>query len=317
MRRNIFFVLVAAFCFLVAVPVSAAADRCAERFPNVSWSSVAVDAPVTVATSGMSAEMAARYARDAERVANMIEAELGGLEGSAMCLTIPGAQLDVGDLVPEGQRLHVAVFGEERLFALSAVEIRMVDDAIAFGLPHLALWQLADELGLPEGYPEPLGSTISHWYLARDNDRMERYHSELVVQLFLDDPNPDQRTAAEATPWVAGARPDPFTFDPQFVGSPMGDLISFAVESRGIDILRDPVQQTWAEIEIEWRVAMKVELLSGREGSWGAEWGAAIIVFFVLLAILLALLKRRQKRRAAARRPTPPADETLFESQHE
>ena len=201
--------LVAAFCFLVAVPVSAAADRCAERFPHVSWSSVAVDAPVTVATSGMSAEMATRYARDAERVANMIEAELGGLEGSAMCLTIPGAQLDVGDLVPEGQRLHVAVFGEERLFALSAVEIRMVDDAIAFGLPHLALWQLADELGLPEGYPEPLGSTISHWYLARDNDRMERYHTELVVQLFLDDPNPDQRTAAETTPWVSGASPDP------------------------------------------------------------------------------------------------------------
>ena len=121
-------------------------------------------------------------------------------------------------------------------------------------------------------------------------------------------------TEADTTP---DPTPDPFTFDPQFVGSPMGDLISFAVESRGIDILRDPVQQTWAEIEIEWRVAMKVELLSGREGSWGAEWGAAIIVFFVLLAILLALLKRRQKRRAATRRPTPPPDETLFESQHE
>lgn len=312
-----FAVIVIALICLVSAPGYAATDRCAEKFPDVSWSSVAVEAPVTVATSGMSAEMAARYGRDAERVANLIQAELGGLEGSAMCLTVPEVRLDVGDLVAEGQRLHVAVFGEEKLFVLSAVEIRMVDDAIAFGLPHLALWQLAEELGLSEGYPEPLGSTISHWYLARDNDRMERYHSELVVQLFLDDPNPDQRTAAEATPWVSGVRPDPFAFDPQFVGSPMGDLISFAVESRGLDVVRDPVQQTWADLEREWRVAMKAELLAGREGSWGAEWGAAIIVFFVLLAILLALLRRRQKRRAAARRPTPPADETLFESKHE
>lgn len=317
MRRNIFAALLALFVFGSAQPAQSLDDRCAEMFPDVEWSSVEVDAPVSIATAGMSAEMAARYGRDAERVANRIQAELGGLEDTAMCLTVPEITLDVGDLVAPGQRLHVAVFGEEKVFALSAVEIRMVDDAIAFGLPHIALWHLAEELGLADGYPEPLASTISHWYLARDNERLERYHAELVVQLFLDDPNPDQRTAADATPWVAATREDPFTFDPQFVASPMGDLVEYAVDNRGVGVLRDPVQQTWGTLENEWRTAMKVELLDGRSGSWGAEWGVAIIVFFVSLAILLAWLKRRQNKRAATRRPTPPADESLFVSEHE
>jgi hypothetical protein len=316
-RQIILAALVVLPTFLLPVAADAVTGRCAEMFPDIEWSDVVVDAPVTFATSGMSAEMSARYAADAERVVNLVHAELGGLEGTAMCLTVPEIGLDVGDLVPAGQRLHVAVFGEEKVFALSAVEIRMVDDAIAFGLPHIALWQLAADLGLPDGYPEPLASTVSHWYLARDNDRLERYHAELVVQLFLDDPNPDQRTAADATPWVAGVRADPFTFDPQFVASPMGDLIDHAVESAGVEVLRDPSQETWGALETEWRIAMKNELLAGRSGSWGAEAGAAIIIFFVFLAILLAWQKRRQNKRAAERRPTPPADEHLFTSRHE
>jgi hypothetical protein len=316
-RQIIIAALLALFAFVSAEPAESLDDRCAGMFPDIEWYPVVVDAPVSLATAGMSAEMSERYGRDAERVANRIQAELGGLEDTAMCLTIPEIELDVGNLVASGQRLHVAVFGEEKVFALSAVEIRMVDDAIAFGLPHIALWQLADELGLADGYPEPLASTISHWYLARDNDRLERYHAELVVQLFLDDPNPDLRTAADATLWGAATREDPFTFDPQFVASPMGDLIDYAVAARGVDVLRDPAQQTWGTLENEWRTAMKVELLDGRSGSWGAEWGVAIIVFFVLLAILLAWLKRRERKRAATRRPTPPADESLFVSEHE
>lgn len=316
MRQIIVAALVVLLTFSLPEPAEAAAGRCAEMFPDVAWSYVAIDAPVTFATVGMSAAMAARYAADAERVANQIQEELGGLDGAAMCLTVPELPLDVGDLVPPGQRLHVAVFGEEKVFALSAVEIRMVDDAIAFGLPHIALWQVADDLNLADGFPEPLASTISHWYLARANNRLARHHAELVVQLFLDDPNPDQRTVADANSWVAGVREDPFTFDPQFIDSPMGAMIEYAVASRGVDILRTPDQEIWGAIENEWRVAMKAELLEGRSGSWGAEGGAAIIIFFVLLAILLAWLKHRENKRAAQRRPIPPADEHLFTSRH-
>jgi hypothetical protein len=285
-------------------------------FPEIAWVTVPTTGPVTVATSGMSPEMGARFALNVEQTAARIDQELGGVDGAAACLTVPDAALDVADLVPVGQRLHVAVFGEEKVFVLAAVEIRFIDDAIAFGLPHIALWDVADDLGLPDGYPEPLASTISHWYLARQIDRLERYHAELRVALFLDDPNPDQRTPDQATRWVAAPMADPRLFDPQFVASPMGDFIDYAVRTQGVAVLRDPSQDTWGALEREWRIAMKDELLEGREGSYGAEWGVAIFVGFIVLAVLLALLRRRQKRRAAARRPTPPADESLFESAH-
>ena len=286
-RHSIAGMLAALLIFATSGSAQGNEDRCRVAFPNAEWISVDSDGPMSVATSGMPPEMAARFAGDVARVASMVQAELGGLDGAVACLATPGSQLDVSDLVAEGQRLHVAVFGEEKILVISAVEIRMVADSFAFGIPHIALWQLADDLGLTDGYPEPLATTIGHWYLARDNGRLDRYHSELVVQLFLDDPNPAERTSADATRWTAGNQQDPLLFDPQFVASPMGDFIDYAVGSRGVAVLRDPSQETWGPLENEWRVALRDELLAGRTGSWGAEWGVAIVVFFVLLAALL------------------------------
>jgi hypothetical protein len=310
--------IVVAFLVLLGLPTIGVAiaeeDRCSTRFPDVEWATIDVDAPVTVATAGMRPEMAVRFAADVERVASQVDSEIGGLDEVAVCLATPEITLDVGDLVAPGQRLHVAAFGEEKLLALSAVEIRFVDDAIAFGLPHIALYQVAQEVGIDGAYPEPLASTIGHWYLARANGRLERNHTELVVGLFLDDPNPDQRTDAEATSWVATPGEDPFVFDPQFVASPMGDFVDYATRTYGFAIVRDPVQETWGPLEKEWRVAMRDELLEGRQGSYGAEWGVAVVVVFIILAILLALQQHRRKKRAAERLPTPPADESLFES---
>jgi hypothetical protein len=258
--------------------------------------------------------MSDRFAADVQEIARQIQSEISGLDGTAVCLATPEVGLDAGDLVARGQRLHAVAFGAERMFAISAVEIRMVEDAIAFGLPHIALHQVGKELGLAAGYPQPLASTIAHWYLARVNGNAERYHTELVVALFLDDPNPQERTAADATRWVDGAAVDPFLFDPQFVVSPMGDFIEYAVNARGVDVLRDPTQETWGALENEWRIAMRDELLEGRRGSWGAEWGVAIVVGVLLLAVALAWQNHRRKKRAAARRPTPPLDESLFTS---
>lgn len=308
--------LVALFGLLATGSADAGQDPCVSRFPDVEWTTVEIDAPVSVSTAGMTPEMAARFASDVERNASRIHGEVGGLNDVAVCLATPDVTLDVGDLVAEARRLHVAAFGEERLLALSAVEIRLVNDAVAFGLAHIALHQVAQELGLEGDYPEPLASTIGHWYLARDIGRLERYHAQLVVALFLDDPNPDQRTDDEATAWIAAPGEEPFLFDPQAVASPMGDFIDFAVATRGIDVLQDPAQDTWGPLENEWRVAMRDELLEGRQGSYGAEWGVLIVVVVITIAILLALQKRRQNKRAAQRRPTPPADESLFESSH-
>lgn len=317
MRIAISAALVALLTVALAGSAHADEDRCTERFPETEWTAIDVDAPVTFATSGMAVETAARFAADVERISARVQSEIGGLEGVAVCLTVPAVSLDVGDLVVEGQRLHAAAFGEEKVFVLSAVEIRSIDDAIAFGLPHIALWEIAAQLDYPGGYPEPLGSTIAHWYLAREIDRAERYHGELVVGLFLDDPNPERRTADDATRWLGAPKEDPFLFDPQIVESPMGDFIEYAVNARGVEVLRDLRQETWGPLENEWRVTLRDELLAGRTGSYGAEWGAAIVVVFLVLTVLVAWGKRRQNKREATRRPTPPADESLFPSEHE
>ena len=89
------------------------------------------------------------------------------------------------------------------------------------------------------------------------------------------------------------------------------------MRARGVEVLRDVRQDTWGALETEWRVALRDELLEGRSGSYGGEWGVLFVTVFLLLTVLLAWGKRRQKRRVAARRPTPPPDESLFESRNE
>ncbi len=311
-RQSILLALAALGLLLVPGSADADAARCESRFPGADWQTYPVDAPVTVATAGMTDAMSLRLAADVNRVASLIEAELGGLDGAAICLATPELAPVFSDLVAPGQRLHVGVFAEEKIMALSAVETRTIDDAIAFGLPHIAIWHVADELGLPDGYPEPLGSTIAHWYLARDTARLEQFRSQLVVAIYLDDPNPEERTLEDAALWVGDVKEDPYFFDPQFVGSQMGVFIDYAVAEEGTEVLRAVDQATWAGLENRWRISIRDEFPRGNFGVW---IGVGIFVGFIVLAGLLAWGRRRQKRKAAQRRPTPPADEGLFESQ--
>lgn len=311
MRQSALLVLVALLTVVFPAPGVADQERCAALFPNVAWQSQASDGPATVATTGMTAAMAERFAANVARVSSLVQTEMGGLEGTAVCLATPEQAPAFSEFVARGQRLHVGVFAVERVLVLSAVEIRTVDDAIAFGLPQIALWHIAGELGRDDGYPEPLGSTIAHWYLARETDRLDRYRSELVVTLFLDDPNPEQRTLEDALPWVGETKPDPFFFDPQFVGSQLGVFVDFAVSEEGTGVLRDLDQATWAELERRWRISIRDQFPRGDYGVW---WGVAIVVVFLLLAVYLAWSKRRANRRAAQRKPSPPPDESLFTS---
>ena len=314
MRHIILIALTALAISWLQGPAGADQDRCAEHFPGVDWVTIEIEGPATVATAGMSPEMSARFAADVEANANLIEGEIGGLEGAVACLATPALAEAFSDFASAGQRLHAGVFGEEKVLVISAVEIRMVDDAIAFGLPHIALSQVAADLGLEDGYPEPLGSTIAHWYLARYTDRIERYRGDLVVALFLDDPNPDLRTLEDATGWTLDRKSEPFFYDPQFIASQMGVFVEHATSARGLEVIRDPRQETWAALENQWRVQLRAEL---PQGSFGVYWGVALVVTFLLLALLLAWLKRRQNKRKAQRRPTPPVDESLFTSRHE
>ena len=315
-RVRHFIVLAFTALTLLLAPATASASeaRCTDEFPGADWESYEIDAPVTLATAGMNEAMSQRFAADVTQIANLTESEIGGLEGTAICLATPELAPIFSDFVSPGQRLHVGVFAEEKLLALSAVEIRMVDDAISFGVPQIALWSLAEELGLDGGYPDPLGSTIAHWYLARQTDRLDRYRTELVVTIFLDDPNPEERTTADALDWVGETKPDPYLFDPQFIGSQMGVFIDFAVAREGVAVFRATDQATWAELERSWRISIRDEFPRGSYGVW---WGVAIVVGFLLLAVILAWTKRRSNRKAAERRPTAPADESLFVSQIE
>jgi len=310
-RQFALLALAALLAVLFPTPGRADEQRCAAFFPDVSWQDQASEGPVTIATAGMTPAMAERFAADVSTVSSLVQSELGGLEGTAVCLATPEQAEAFSDLVPPGQRLHVGVFAREKVLVVSAVEIRTIDDAIAFGLPHIALWHVAASVGRDNGYPDPLGSTIAHWYLARKTDRLERYRSELVVTLFLDDPNPEERTIDDALPWVSEAKPDPYFFDPQFVGSQMGVFIDFAVSEEGTAVLRKIDQATWADLERRWRISIRDQFPRGNYGVW---WGVAIVVGFLGLAAGLAWSKRRANRRAAQRKPTPPPDESLFTS---
>ena len=311
MRQTAFLALTALLIVLLPAPARSDEGRCAALFPGVVWQSQASDGPASVATTGMTQAKAERFSADVARVSKLVQSEIGGLEGTAVCLATPEQAPEFSEFVARGQRLHVGVFAAEKVLVLSAVETRTIDDAIAFGLPHIALWHAAAELGRNDGYPDPLGSTIAHWYLARETDRLDRYRSELVVTLFLDDPNPEERTLDDALPWVAELKPEPYFFDPQFVGSQMGVFIDFAVAEEGTSVLRDIDQATWAELERRWRISIRDQFPRGNYGVW---WGVAIVVGFLVLAAFLAWSKRRANRKAALRKPTPPADESLFTS---
>lgn len=297
---------------LLPAPAGAAEQsRCAEMFPDVDWVVQPTTGPTGLETAGLNQSTSDRFAAAVDRIAGLIESEIGYLDGSTVCLTSPELAGAFSEYVVPGQRLHGGVFTGEQLLVISAVEPRMIDDSIAFGLPQLALWRLSEDLGLENGYPDPLGTTIAHWYLARETGRLDRYRSELVIALFLDDPNPEERTAADAIDWVGDTKPYPSFFDPQFLGSQMGVFIEYAVEQDGTSVLRKTDQATWAALEKQWRIWIRDQYPRGSFGMW---WGVVILVFFIALAIVFAWLTRRQRRRAAARRPTPPPDESLFTS---
>jgi hypothetical protein len=262
-------------------------------------------------TAGFNTATAERFGGLVGRLGNLIDSEIGGLDDTAICLASPELADAFSGYVARGQRLHAGVFAEEGVLVLSAVELRMVDDAIAFGLPQLALRRLGEELGREDGYPDPLGTTIAHWYSARETGKLDGYRSQLIITVFLDDPNPQERTAADANQWVGETKPDPSFFDPQFLGSQMGVFIDFAVSEEGLSVLRKTDQATWADLENRWRISIRDQYPQGTYGVW---WGVALVVFFIALAIALAWLTRRQKRRASMKRPTPPPDEHLFGS---
>jgi hypothetical protein len=167
------------------------------------------------------------------------------------------------------------------------------DESHAFGLAYATLWGLAQQQGL-EGYPEPLATVIGQWYMSRAAGKLDLHHSQMRGGAFFRDPGGE---GVDSTDWTAAQQPPVYVWNPQFQESPIGDLVAFAVETQGPEVLLDTDGARWSEIEQKWQAALREEALQGA-GS-GNAWviGLAVIVGFVGLAILLALLNRRSRRR--------------------
>jgi hypothetical protein len=72
-------------------------------------------------------------------------------------------------------------------------------------------------------------------------------------------------------------------------------MVEFAVATRGVDVLRDVSTETWADVESEYRLTLRQELIG--DGS-GSAWivGAGIIIGVVVLAGIAAWFAHRDRR---------------------
>jgi hypothetical protein len=78
--------------------------------------------------------------------------------------------------------------------------------------------------------------------------------------------------------WTVGNHEISRTWNPERNARSIGDFIDFAVRTRGTGILMATDSALWAEIETEWRTAMRVELTGRSTPTTGWKIGIAIIV---------------------------------------
>jgi hypothetical protein len=287
-------------CAIVAVvllvpPAVAAAQSvspCEERFAEQEWIATGDSGGIAAYRAALEPAVAERFADTAREVAALLQADLGAMPAATLCVFGPDARLDATGLLPEGQRLHAAAFAPEALLVIDAQQFRLVDEAIAFGLSHIALWHQAAEVGAI-GYPEPLASAVKQWYAARLSGKLEQHHSQMRVGLFFSDPE----GKAPPTDWFVANQDSTIVWNPEYQESPIGAFVADAVGRHGTGLLQAPDPDEWAAAEATWRSVLRDELLQGADRS--QEWigGALLAAGVVIGAAGLALWGRRQNRR--------------------
>ncbi len=285
--------LVAAGMAAGLVSAAAAFADCGAQFPEEEWVLVGETDLLTVSSAGLSDAAGLRFADEAGATARLLEADFGTLPPLELCVFGPDVRLDPEGLAPRGQQLHAVVFAEEGTIYVGGLQASLFDEAHSFGLAYATLWGLARRHGL-DSYPEPLATVIGQWYMSRVAGKVDLHHSQMRSGAFFRDPSGG---GVETTDWTADRQPPIYVWNPQFQESPVGDLIGFAVETHGPEVLLDTDSARWSEIEQEWQAALREEALQG-SGS-GNAWliGLAVVVGFVSLAILLAWLNRRSRRK--------------------
>jgi len=287
---------------VVAIPHGSAArgqptSPCGERFPAQDWVHVSESGGVSVYRAALDQVVAERFANTAMAVAADLRRDLGAFPASTLCVFGPDTALDAtaleeSGLHPPGARLHAAVFAEQALLFVDSQQVRLVEDAVAFGLSHIALWHLAAAQG-EVGYPDPLSGAVAQWFVARMNGSLEQHHATMRLATFFNDPGGD----ADASEWFASRQEPIMAWNPEYQESPIGDFIADAVARNGAEILQTLDPGEWAVADGVWRAALREELLQGADESRDWVGGVLITAGVLVAAIGLTWLGRRQRRR--------------------
>ena len=288
-----------------ATPAPAAeGDGCTTTFPFLSWEFIGRSGGVELYGASIPDGQHQRFLDDVSEVLVLFEGELAAPVGLDVCMVGPRESLAPAGLKNEFQTVQAVAFGPEQVLAIDTAALGTADAGIAYGLTHISLWQVARGLGL-DGYPEPLASAIAHWYTSQLRGREDLHHAQIRVSLFFGDPE----GTAESSDWVSGAQEPVLLWNPAFTDSPIGDLVGFGVAARGGAVVTQPDRGLWDDIEQEWRLALRDELLEGASGEAFWRIGLAIAIGVVALAIVLAwqarIVKRREAYRVGETEPIP------------
>jgi hypothetical protein len=104
--------------------------------------------------------------------------------------------------------------------------------------------------------------------------------------------------------WTAGEQEIFRTWNPERNFRSIGDFVDFAARTRGMDILLVTDGAAWAEIEGNWRTALRVELTGRSTPTTGWKIGIAIIVTILVTGIAVVTISVVQHRRRKKRPPT-------------
>ena len=290
MRRAVVGAGLVVLALFGAPPASAQAEGCESRFDAAFETSVEVG-PVTVRGSGLNRELTERFADDFAPLIELLDEDLGTLDGVEVCIFEDRIPVDAQALGwPEGQSLRAISFGEDRLVVLSSWLIGRVPDAGPAGLIHVALWQTSGGT-----YPQGFADDVMGWYRARLDGSLDAIHSVyLRYQIGLTEPWPP-------FPWTVSTIRDPILWNPEFPYGGAGDFTDFAVGQEGTALLSDPDPAEIARLDEGWRQALFDESGAIPGGSRGWITGVVLVGAILAAAVALAVGDRIYRKRAERR----------------
>lgn len=277
---------------------AAVGDRCSERFPEVSWTTVS-DGAITVEAAGLTDGLMDRFGGEIALVGDWITSDIGPFTAT-VCLISNESEFDTGRWTSGSSRFHARMEMDERLVALNIERIGFVGPAAAWSLAHHALWQNSPS----DAHPEPIASVIGQWYRARLLDRIEQYYRDVMIENFFD--------TDAVIDWTEGEQAPTLMWDPEWNFQAIGTFVDFAVEQHGTSVLLETDGQRWSDIEGEWRMSLRSDLM-GRT-SPTTEWigGVGIVVGVLLVTVVAIGLGLWSKHRRRERPSTPEAIPGLF-----